>query len=76
MQRVQAKQRPLLVKSTQDLDNNNNNCCRASARQHTIHDVFLQNSFDPGFCADLCIVEISICFCPSVRKHFRGIIKL
>ena len=38
------------------------NCCRASARQHTILDVLriLQSSLDPVSCADLCIVEKSI----------------
>ena len=55
---------------------NSRYCCRASARQHTILDLlkFLQSSFDPGFCAHLCIVEISICFCLSVRpeRFFPG----
>ena len=48
-------------------------CCRTLARQHTILDVIriLQSSLDPVFCAKLCIVEILICFCLSVRPSVR-----
>ena len=47
-------------------------CCRAPARQHTILDVtrIPQSSLDPVFCAELCIVEISICVCPD--DNFPG----
>ncbi len=44
------------------------------AAEHTILDVIgiPQSSLDPVFCAELCIVEISICFCPSVRMLIPG----
>ena len=49
------------------------NCCRGSARQHTILDVLriLQSSLDPVFCADLCIVEKSIRV-GRLDVHFPG----
>ncbi len=35
----------------------------------------LQSSLDPVFCAELCIVEISICVCPVRCRNSGGILQ-